>query len=325
VITSTSGNVNGSNVSATKESGEPDHAGNAGGKSIWYRWQAPSNGSVTFSTLGSNFDTLLGIYTGSSVNALTEVASNDDDPGGGLTSRVTLNVVAGTQYQIAVDGYDAASGNVVLGWSMAAPIPTLQDSGFEATDPTTLVNPFWTSTSTQVGTSLCSLALCGTGGGSAGPRNGSFWAWFGGVNGPEVGTVSQTLTIPSGTATLNYYLRVGAVSAPFTDVLNVKVDGTVVQSLTEPSASEASYALRSVNLNAYANGGQHTISIEYVSPTGGGVANFNVDDVTLAVAPPPANSSASNSWLKDDAWASWLRRLGLTKLQGSGILRARPL
>jgi hypothetical protein len=96
--------------------------------------------------------------------------------------------------------------------------------------------------------------------------------------------VNQTVTIPSGSsATLNYYLRIGGVTAPYTDVLTVKVDGTIVQTITEPSTAEASYSLRSVNLNAYANGGQHIIRFEYTSPSGGGIANFNLDDVSLDV------------------------------------------
>jgi len=36
--------VNGSNVNATKEAGEPNHAGNSGGKSVWWNWQAPATG-----------------------------------------------------------------------------------------------------------------------------------------------------------------------------------------------------------------------------------------------------------------------------------------
>jgi len=55
------------------------HAGNAGGSSIWYLWQAPTSGSFTFTTLGSDFDTLLAVYTGASMNLLTPVASNNDD------------------------------------------------------------------------------------------------------------------------------------------------------------------------------------------------------------------------------------------------------
>ena len=70
---------------------------------------------MTIDTAGSNFDTLLSVYTGSSVSALTSVASNDDDWAAGLTtSKVTFAVTAGTVYQIAVDGYGGASGNISL-------------------------------------------------------------------------------------------------------------------------------------------------------------------------------------------------------------------
>ncbi len=55
----------GSNVDATKEPGEPDHAGGAGGSSVWYRWTAAASGPVTIDTCASDFDTLLGVYTGS--------------------------------------------------------------------------------------------------------------------------------------------------------------------------------------------------------------------------------------------------------------------
>src|SRR3712207_7422394 len=36
---------------------------------------------------GSNFNTLLAVYVGSGLGSLTSVASNDDDPSGGLTDR----------------------------------------------------------------------------------------------------------------------------------------------------------------------------------------------------------------------------------------------
>jgi len=112
-ISGTSVTVTGTNVGATKEAGEPNHAGNNGGKSVWWTWTAPSNGSVQIDTIGSNFDTILGVYTGSSVSSLTLVASNDDS-GGNMTSKVTFNAVAGTSYQIVVDGYGGASGNITL-------------------------------------------------------------------------------------------------------------------------------------------------------------------------------------------------------------------
>jgi hypothetical protein len=107
--------VTGSNVNATRESGEPYIAYNRGGRSIWFTWTAPVSGRVSINTHGSSFDTLLGVYTGKLVSSLTRIASNDDDPAGGtLTSAVTFNAIAGQTYRIVVDGYNGASGTVKL-------------------------------------------------------------------------------------------------------------------------------------------------------------------------------------------------------------------
>ena len=123
-----SGTTNGINIRATKETGEPNHAGNSGGASVWYNWTAPSSGSVTIDTIGSTFDTLLGVYTGSSVGSLTTIAS-DDDSGGNGASRVTFSATSGTTYRIAVDGFSDAMGDVVLNWLQpTTPIFVLQPS-----------------------------------------------------------------------------------------------------------------------------------------------------------------------------------------------------
>jgi hypothetical protein len=67
-------------------------------------------GQVTLA--GSSFDTLLAVYTGTSINSLTLVSSNDDCPSKSrvLTSCVTFSVVPGTGYSIQVDGYSAQKG-----------------------------------------------------------------------------------------------------------------------------------------------------------------------------------------------------------------------
>ncbi|MCX7045066.1 MAG: dockerin type I domain-containing protein [Candidatus Sumerlaeota bacterium] len=112
------GSASGSNVGATSESLEPNHVGNAGGKSVWWTWTAPAKGFVMFDTRGSNFDTQLAAYTGAAVNSLTEVASNEDEnfPGGIYTSFVGFNTSAGVVYRIAVDGYHGATGSISLNW-----------------------------------------------------------------------------------------------------------------------------------------------------------------------------------------------------------------
>ena len=123
------GSTAGINVGATKEPDEPNHAGISGGKSVWWRWTAPTAGRVRFSTTGSSFDTLLAAYTGSRVDALTPVASNDDQvPDFVLQSAIAFAVQGGVTYQVAVDGYRGASGSIALDWEFAAgevPAPDL--------------------------------------------------------------------------------------------------------------------------------------------------------------------------------------------------------
>ncbi len=120
VLTGTTFAVNGSNIGATVQTGEPKHAGVTGGKSVWWNWTAPSSGTFTLATTGSSFDTTLAIYTGSAVNKLAVLGSNDDQSSTVLSSKVVVSVVAGTTYWIAVDGYSAASGSIVLSGSLTA-------------------------------------------------------------------------------------------------------------------------------------------------------------------------------------------------------------
>jgi hypothetical protein len=89
----------GFNWNATKEAGEPDHAGDPGGASVWYEWTAPASGHVEMGTCGS-FDTLLGVYTGNAVDALAPVALESRP----VSCFVNFSAVAGTTYKIAVDG-----------------------------------------------------------------------------------------------------------------------------------------------------------------------------------------------------------------------------
>ena len=114
-LTGTAGYLISTNVNATKEASEPSIAGNAGGKSIWYTWTATTTHRVTLTTHGSSFDTLLAVDTGTSLNRLNTIASNDDDLANGTrTSAVTFTAIAGTTYHFTIDGYNGASGTVQL-------------------------------------------------------------------------------------------------------------------------------------------------------------------------------------------------------------------
>ena len=112
-ITGSSVSESGTNVGATGEVGEPDHAfASIPINSVWWSWTAPNDGFFAIDTFGSDYDTSLGIYTGSAVNSLTEVGSNDDVLS--LQSQVKLEAVAGTTYHIAVDGFSDNVGNITL-------------------------------------------------------------------------------------------------------------------------------------------------------------------------------------------------------------------
>jgi hypothetical protein len=104
LLTGTRASVRQVTWNAGEESGEPDHAGNFGGASLWYRWVAPYTGTAVIDTAGSNFDTLLAVYTGTSLTALTPIASNNDRAAGAKDSLVVFGVTSGTEYRIAVDG-----------------------------------------------------------------------------------------------------------------------------------------------------------------------------------------------------------------------------
>jgi subtilisin family serine protease len=101
----------GSNIGATAEPEEPSQNGPI--NSVWWTWTAPATETVTFDTIGSNFDTWLSVFTGSDLPNLTLIGVNDDGGGNG-TSLVSLNAIAGTTYQIAVDGYSGNTGEIAL-------------------------------------------------------------------------------------------------------------------------------------------------------------------------------------------------------------------
>ena len=84
VLIGCGGRVEANNVGATKQTNEPNNSDSPGStRSVWYQWQATTTGSITFDTRGSNFDTVLEIFTGSDVGSLTSIGHNDDtdDPG----------------------------------------------------------------------------------------------------------------------------------------------------------------------------------------------------------------------------------------------------
>ncbi|HAM72139.1 MAG TPA: hypothetical protein DCM86_10895, partial [Verrucomicrobiales bacterium] len=125
------GEVSGSNFEATSEPGEPQHAGKPGGRSVWWRWVAPSSGLFTLTTDGSSFDTLLAVYKGETLEGLEPVAAGDDHDGL-PTSQAAFVAVGGQEYRVAVDGYAGGVGAIHLAWSFKPLPPVPENDRFDA-------------------------------------------------------------------------------------------------------------------------------------------------------------------------------------------------
>lgn len=92
----------GNNFGATKEPGEPDHAGDPGGASAWFAWTAPRSQKayVLFCTEG--WAGRIGVYRGDSVAALAPVAAGRAQ--GGQCAHFAFRAVSAATYRLAVDG-----------------------------------------------------------------------------------------------------------------------------------------------------------------------------------------------------------------------------
>jgi hypothetical protein len=106
-------------IGATKQPGEPDHAGDPGGASVWFSWTAPATGSVRVSACDANFPVLVAAYTGSSLASLVPVKGTTaplaEPCSPSSRKALAFNTDAGATYRIAVDGSGGATGMFDLG------------------------------------------------------------------------------------------------------------------------------------------------------------------------------------------------------------------
>ncbi len=84
------------------------------GFTAWWTFVG-TGGPVTIDTAGSNFDTILAVYTGSP-GSFTQVACVDDvfEPDFSLQSRVTIETLAGVTYYVQAGGFGGDSGRLQL-------------------------------------------------------------------------------------------------------------------------------------------------------------------------------------------------------------------
>ena len=123
VISGATGTTTGDTTGATQEVDEPEFLkSNGNGKSIWWRWTAPETGRFVFDTVGTGKDTILGVYTGTTLVDLAAEAEADQGVPNSNESRVVFSATAGTEYFVAVDVWaEEDVGSVTLNWAPFVP------------------------------------------------------------------------------------------------------------------------------------------------------------------------------------------------------------
>ncbi len=121
--------VSGSTIDAGTETEEPNHGEEFGAlTSVWYRWTPSAGGPVSIDACTtSDFNTLIGVHTGTALNTLARVGTSESGPGCAgrpLGGTLTMNVTAGTTYFIAVDGGEGHFTLALRSLTKPSPVPT---------------------------------------------------------------------------------------------------------------------------------------------------------------------------------------------------------
>lgn len=252
---------------ASRQTGEPAHADGTGGSSIWWKWIAPSNGFLAVDTSGSDFDTLLAVYRGTTLASLTSPASNDNRASDVEWSGLRLPVVSGETYAIAVDGKDGATGRAVLNIRFSG--PRNDDFG----DRTILSGfPVFVSGSTTNATAETGddLRNSGSPGGAS-----VWWEWTATTNGPVA--VSMTGSIYQPAIAIYTGTNIDELVLLQADVSSNNPLGVYAREVTFLATAGTRYV---IGLDGYYGGtGGYDIAIEPGTPP----ANDNfADRITLA-------------------------------------------
>ncbi|HZB03121.1 MAG TPA: hypothetical protein VE737_02225 [Actinomycetota bacterium] len=98
---------------ATTEPGEPPSCSGDPERSVWYEFTPPADGVFAADTLDSDYDTVVDLYTGTSLTDLHEVACRDDTMSS-LQARVVFSAAGSTSYFIQVSSYSGEGGTLVF-------------------------------------------------------------------------------------------------------------------------------------------------------------------------------------------------------------------
>jgi hypothetical protein len=245
----------GGNIDAGASLDDPSVSG-INAKTLWYKWTSPFTGQAKIGTCGADFNSVLGIYTGTAAS-LTPVATADDGCNDMLgASQLTANVTAGTTYRIMVGGFRAPDfGTFTLKIeNVTPPAPPASSGGsggggagggsVPAADPVKFVLPTLKANKLKAKIKKSAITI---------PR--ATLACAASATGPCTGTAKLTVTIGSKKVKLSIKLSFkagsnGAIVLPLSKSAAKKLAGakkspaTVVVSVNAPGFSAKSATVK---------------------------------------------------------------------------------
>jgi hypothetical protein len=116
----------GTTTEATAEPNEPPHGGVPAGLSVWYSWTASRSGLIRLGCADS-FETVVAVYRGDSLAALTEVGTYRSGPQCPNFADFSFRAVGGVDYRIAVVASGGGSGVFTLALDNVSEVPPNDD------------------------------------------------------------------------------------------------------------------------------------------------------------------------------------------------------
>src|SRR6266508_3129854 len=154
----------------------------------------------------------------------------------------------------------------------------------------------WQQFSATSDTPLCKTTIvpdCAPIAGISGPRTGTVWGWFGGLDwsdsGPgssEIARLSQNVTFPNSCgAQLQFYFWIGEAGGDARDVFKVIIDDTTTVFSTDVTqqSSYPSYTLVTRDVSSFANGAAHKVEFfsSQIYHSDSLSVTFNLDDISI--------------------------------------------
>ena len=255
---------------------DPDVCGSVPGvHTVWYSFVPTANGKITVSTAGSSFDTVLAIWTGTRGN-LASVACNDDTATGLQAELTSITLQPYVRYYIEVIQYTGGGG------PQKSLAPTAEN--FPSPSP----SASWLTLTVSYSTTLKVLnpgkyddksTLLTYAGTWTNVSNAS--AYLGGYKYSSTINMSCTFVIKGN------QFKVFYTTTPQMGNMNVFVDGVLVSTIVQTSATTAYQQVYSYNGPALADG-LHIVQLKNLTK------RVNIDAIEVFAPPdlvPPATIS----------------------------------